>query len=85
MAASWTSANASNHWSARYNHATVVFDDKMWVLGGNDRKPKKMMCGGAVMALAGRMQTPVTTGLLDDVMHTAVVFDDKMWVLGGLE
>ena len=32
----WTQASASNDWVARSGHASVVFDDKIWVLGGID-------------------------------------------------
>jgi hypothetical protein len=31
---SWTCANDSAGWSKRYDHTSVVFDNKMWVLGG---------------------------------------------------
>ena len=32
----WTLATSSPGWSARSGHATVVFANRMWVLGGND-------------------------------------------------
>ena len=30
----WTQATASANWSARYQHTTLVYDNKMWVMGG---------------------------------------------------
>ena len=30
----WSNANASDHWSARAAHSSVVFDNKIWVMGG---------------------------------------------------
>jgi leucine-zipper-like transcriptional regulator 1 len=35
---SWTELEDSEHWSPRFAHASVVFDDKIWVIGGNDSK-----------------------------------------------
>jgi PKD repeat protein len=30
----WTQATASAEWGGRYGHTSVVYDDKMWVMGG---------------------------------------------------
>ena len=93
----WTNANARgpavepatdpvtyrSHWSARWLYATVVFDDKMWVLGGNDGAFKNDVWWS-------RDGTSWTNANASGhwsarYNHTTVVFDDKMWVLGGID
>ena len=39
----WFEVPAENHWSPRSGLAAVVFDERMWVLGGNEGS------GGAVL------------------------------------
>jgi hypothetical protein len=34
----WTQATDSAGWSGRCNHTSVVFDNKMWVIGGELRE-----------------------------------------------
>lgn len=31
----WTQTTTSAAWTARYDHASVVFDNKVWIIGGN--------------------------------------------------
>ena len=38
---SWQQATASADWSARNSHTSLVYDNKMWVLGGSDGSYKK--------------------------------------------
>ena len=37
----WSQKTASAGWSARNDHTSLVYDNKMWVLGGNDGSIKK--------------------------------------------
>ncbi len=34
----WTCANESATWFPRFRHTSVVFDNKIWVLGGDNKK-----------------------------------------------
>ena len=93
---SWTNANArgpaipdtnpveyNSHWSGRWRHATVVFDGKIWVLGGNSGGSYK---SDIWRSSDGTNWTQVTTSgthWSGRRGHRAVVFDGKMWVLGG--
>ena len=66
-------------WSERCGHSSVVFDDKMWVLGGAYARSdvwysadgETWSCATADAAWPGRHE------------HTTVVLGGKMWVLGG--
>ena len=87
--AAWTDANArgpeegDEHWTNRFAHTVVVFDEKMWVLGGgNIRREFK---NDVWSSSDGISWTKATDSAAWPVRyyHTSVVFDNKMWVLGG--
>ena len=82
----WIEATASAEWSARADHSSVVFDNKIWVMGG--------------MPIAGTLndvwystdgitwtQTAVTNPFTLRGGHSSEVFDagtgEKIWVIGG--
>ena len=76
-------------WSARRNHTAVVFNDKMWVLGGGDSNRNRFddvwsssdgqswTNANARGPMAGDPHWPARND------HAVVTFDGKMWVLGG--
>ena len=77
----WNQVTASAGWSARFMHSSVVFDNKIWVLGG---------AGGPYVndvwySTDGTNWTQATASAAWSVRrgHSSVVFDNKIWVLGG--
>ena len=70
-------------WAARAQHSSVVFNNKMWVLGG------RTCCGGRYddvwSSSDGENWTLVTDdpGWVARAGHASVVYDNKMWVIGG--
>ena len=93
---SWTNANARgpavepatdpvtyrSHWSARRSHAAVVFNEKIWVLGGDGGSNKDDVWSSSDGT--DWAQTTVTgTHWSARSDHAAVVFDNKIWVMGG--
>ncbi len=78
---SWTKLTNSAGWSARYGHSSVVFNGKMWVLGGYDGSSKNDVWSSA----DGSTWTRATNSArwLARGFHSSVVFNNKMWVLGG--
>ena len=55
----WTEvplATGTAKWSGRYRHQSFIYDDKIWILGGNDGNSKKKMTSGLVLikGLIGR-------------------------------
>jgi hypothetical protein len=71
----WTCATDSAEWSARSGHTSVVFDNKMWVIGGND---VWYSSDGSHWT-----QATVNAGWSARGYHTSVTFDNKIWVIGG--
>jgi hypothetical protein len=71
--------------SPRYNHSSVVFNNKMWILGGtgafyfNDVLSSDN--GGDWEIVSGLNITPWS----GRYGHTSVVFDNKIWVIGGYD
>jgi len=77
----WAQATAAAGWSARHDHTSVVYDDKMWVLGGADSTYKNDVW----WSTDGVTWTRATAaaGWSARRGHTSLVYDDKMWVIGG--
>ena len=77
----WTEATSSAAFSGRYGHSTLVFDNKMWVIGGYD--------GGRLNDVwysedgITWKEASSATNFGKRFGHTSVVFDNKMWVMGG--
>ena len=81
---SWTEATDSAGWSKRYGHAAVVFEGKIWVLGGYDEIG---VTRDVWWSSDGASWTRATdsTGCSWRAYHSAVVNQGRMWVLGGLD
>src|SRR3989344_1039444 len=79
----WVQVAANAPWTPRGNHTSIIFDDKLWVLGGygSDRKYKNDVwysTNGTNWNLATN-----AASWSERVGHEAVVYNDRMWVLGG--
>ena len=80
----WVENTDSADWTARQGHASVVFDGKIWILGGVESGPVWKndvwySSDGATWAQAtAEADWHVRCG------HTAIVHDGKMWVIGGI-
>ena len=75
----WICATPHAAWSPRESHASVVFDNKMWVIGG-------FHCPDEVWSSPDGVRWTCETnsagfGERDD--HRAVIFDNKIWVIAG--
>ena len=77
----WTQATANAGWSARNAHTSVVFDNKMWVMGGHDGSFKRDVWYSTDGV--NWTQATANAGWIARSRHTSVVFDNKMWVMGG--
>ena len=65
---------------ALHDHTTLVFQDKLWIIGGRDAN------SGRVLNSADGINWNLVTSnaaFLKKSNHSAVVFKDKMWVIGG--
>ena len=70
--------------SGRYNHTNVVFDNKLWVIGGTDLSSYK---NDVWYSTDGETWTEATASAQFSARssHTTVVFDNKLWVIGGYD
>jgi dihydrofolate reductase len=80
----WTQATANAGWSARYNHTSVVFDNKMWVIGGYDASGRRNDVWYSTDGI-NWTQATANAGWSARYLHSSVVFDNKMWVMGGYD
>ena len=79
----WFQTTANAGWSARSSHTSVVFDGKIWVIGGYDGALE----GDVWYSADGITWSRATSaaGWSKRYSHTSVAFDDKLWVLGGYD
>lgn len=79
----WTRATAAAAFSARWGHSMVVYNDKMFIIGG---------CTGAstytnsvYSSTDGVTWTVVTAAgaFTACFYHTSLVYNDYMWIIGG--
>jgi outer membrane protein assembly factor BamB/N-acetylneuraminic acid mutarotase len=77
----WTQATDSAQWQARGYHTSVVFDNKMWVIGGFNSTRRNDVW----FSEDGTNWTQATASApwAGRMGHTSVVFDNKIWVIGG--
>ncbi|MDD2715965.1 MAG: hypothetical protein PHW04_08740 [Candidatus Wallbacteria bacterium] len=79
--ADWTQVTANAAFSARSRHTCLVFDNKMWVIGGYTTS----YLNDVWYSADGTNWTEATSEAAFSVRgwHTSLVFDNKMWVIGG--
>ena len=69
---------ADANWSERLGHSSLVYDNKMWVLGGSNKDDVWNSINGINWH---RTTKNANWTIRED--HTSLVYDNKMWVLGG--
>ncbi len=79
--ANWLPATLDVEFKARVNHAAVVFDNKMWLIGGSALGK----FNDVWYSTNGAVWTEATSsaGFSKRWGHSAVVFEEKIWVIGG--
>ncbi len=78
----WTQLMANAAFSARDNHTTVVFKERLWVIGGRDDEGRK---NDVWQSTDGSIWTQAAANAAFSARdnHTAVVFKEQLWVIGG--
>lgn len=77
----WIQAVPSAPFTGRIGHSTVVFQDKLWIIGGESGG-----CFNDVWSSEDGINWNEATPQADfppRAFHTSVVHDDKIWVIGG--
>lgn len=78
----WKLATANAAWSARVSHTSVVYDNKMWIIGGTNEKGRVNDVWSSTDGVEWTQAT-ASAPWLPRRTHTSVVYDDKIWVIGG--
>ena len=79
----WTEATSTAAWAARNYVRSVVYDNKIWVMGG--LKTGVVRTNDVWYSTDGITWTQAVANAAWSARygHSLVVFDDKMWVIGG--
>jgi PKD repeat protein len=79
----WTQAVEHAGFSDRLIHSTVVYDDSLWVIGGET--PQTVFFNDVWRSDDGVtwMQVTPNANFGKRAGHRSIVFDNKMWVIGG--
>lgn len=79
----WKREIQSAPWAARYGHSSVIFNNRLWILGGIgmysqlERDVWSTPDGVNWTCASLSAQWSARTG------HSSVIFDNKIWVIGG--
>jgi len=81
----WTTATASAGWTGRGGHTSVVFNGRIWVLGGNADSSGGFHKNDVWYSSDGASWTSATLSApwSRRDFHSSVVFNGKIWVIGG--
>lgn len=81
----WGGVTTNAPWSDRFAFEALVFDDKLWVLGGNDATDSEVSdrIWFSPDGTNWNEVTPVGNVWQPRSFFQAVVFNNKMWVMGG--
>jgi len=89
----WYCATDSSEWSPRDGQTSVVFDNKIWILGGyyfhedNDTIPVFLLYNDVWNSTDGANWICATDSAEWSKRdgHTMVSFNNKMWIMGGMD
>jgi len=81
----WYYATGDSHFPVRSHHTSVVYDNKMWVIGGEQYAYDAVYLNDVWSSSDGANWKLVTKSAAFGKRseHTSVVYDNKIWVIGG--
>ncbi len=81
----WKLETENAGWSKRAHSQAVVFNDKIWIMGGGKRAPLAVPTNDVWCSEDGVHWTQVTPAAewKPRLWFSSVVYRDRMWVLGG--
>ncbi len=83
-AANWFQETASAQFSVRYDHSSVIFDGRMWVIGGKDENGYAL---SDVWSSSDGIVWDIETSSAafgPRYAHASVVYNGLIWLIGGL-
>lgn len=79
----WTQATDSAAFPARLYHTSVVYDNRMWVIGGEGDNVKMLNDAWYSTDGINWIEANASAAFPGRMFHTSVVYDNRMWVMGG--
>ena len=81
----WTLATENAGWAPRAYHQAIVYDNKIWVMGGGNYVPESHLLNDVWCSEDGVSWTRVSEAAPWNprLWFSSVVYRDRMWVLGG--
>jgi hypothetical protein len=82
----WTQATAAAGWATRQTPVVLVYDNKMWVLGGMGNTPSYPAYYNDVWWSTNGIawtQATATAGWAARWFHSGLTYDNRMWIMGG--
>ncbi|MDD2716054.1 MAG: DUF5050 domain-containing protein [Candidatus Wallbacteria bacterium] len=76
----WILSNAHAEFSARWSQSSIVFKDKLWVIGGYNTVPLAEVWSSSDGRNWNQATAPAWSARDG---HSCLVFHDKLWVMGG--
>jgi hypothetical protein len=76
----WTQSSAAGGWLPRIGTSALVFDNKMWIMGGLGQPSNDVWYSTDGVTWTG---ASFSTAWSDRYSHASVVFNNKMWIMGG--
>jgi len=80
---SWTWTTHSANFCPRYKFVSMVYDNKMWVIGGLDGDDKYLTDAWCSSDGINWIKTTDAVGPANVSSYSGVVYDNKMWLIGG--
>ena len=78
----WKQTLKGGAFSSRWAHVSLVFKDRMWVIGGNTNDLRKNDVWSSLDGITWDLVTD-SADFPPRYWHSGVVFKNKMWVIGG--
>lgn len=79
----WEKAIDHANFNPRYSHTTVVFKDKIWLIGGEDGDLEFNDVWSSNDGINWVKETE-NGNFLPRFSHSSFVFQDKIWIIGGV-
>lgn len=76
----WTQEVAAAPWSARHSHTSLVFNNKLWIIGGTVGGDEVWSSPNGVTWTKETLATP-SFGARN--AHTSLVYNNRLWIIGG--
>lgn len=83
----WTCVIEHAPWSARAHHQAIVFNNKIWVIGGGRRFPELHTCNDVWCSDDGEHWIQVTPAAEwgPRIWHSVAVYRGHLWIIAGLD